>query len=65
MTTRTDADFWLNEADADVDICDKRLSVEDFTALIFPEIPADPHNILEIGCGIGRLTSEVKKHFPK
>lgn len=65
MSTLTDADFWLNEATAEDDICDKSLSVDDFLDIIQPEIPKNSRSILEIGCGIGRLTKEIKKLHPK
>ncbi len=67
MTTRTDTDFWLNEATAEDDICDKRLSVLDFLVRIFPEIHAEAKagKILEIGCGIGRITNALQYQLPR
>lgn len=60
-------DWWRTQA-TDDDICDANLSVEDFIPLIIPHIePVIPEanaSILELGCGYGRLTVEVKKHFP-
>lgn len=64
MTTRTDADFWLNEATAEDDICDKRLNDEDFLRLIIPEVGNLPKYIVEIGCGIGRLTNKMQELYP-
>lgn len=64
MSTQAELDFWINEADPDVDICDKRFSDEDFLRLIFPEIAGKPKSIVEIGCGIGRLTNKVKEQYP-
>lgn len=66
MSTRTDDDFWLSEATMDNDICDPRFSLWDCLKNIIPEIePAvsDLGSILEIGCGYGRLTREVKRYF--
>lgn len=58
-------DWWKTKATKD-DICDKALTVDDFLPLILPELaPAikKGSNILDFGCGIGRLTIPVAKHF--
>lgn len=64
VNTRVDDDFWINEAAIENDICDNNLTTMDFLSQIIPEMPKDPKNILEIGCGVGRLTNEIKKRFP-
>lgn len=67
MSTRTDADFWLNEATIENDICDKNISTQSFLDIIIPRIqtyiPENGGSILDIGCGIGRLTIPIKNYF--
>lgn len=66
-TTRTDEDFWLNEATIENDICDKNISTQSFLDIIIPRIqtyvPEEGGFILDIGCGIGRLTEPVNNYF--
>lgn len=60
--------FWLEEATLD-DICDKDLSVEACLEVIIPELEKhvylDDARILEIGCGVGRLTIPMKHKYPR
>lgn len=67
ISTRTDDDFWLNEATIENDICDKNISLQNFLDIIIPKIKDYVHkengSILDIGCGIGRLTEPISNYF--
>lgn len=66
-STRTDDDFWLNEATIENDICDKNISTQSFLDIIIPRIenyiPKEDGSILDVGCGIGRLTEPISGYF--
>ena len=40
-------------------------TAETLAAITTPPFPTAPQYILEIGCGFGRLTSEMQQRFPK
>lgn len=69
MTAEDDDAFWLREADPAVDICDKSLTVDDCLDVILPELSAHADlpqaTILDLGCGVGRLTNPVQARYPQ
>ena len=59
--------YWNDIArseDRNIHICDSDVTVKMCLDAIIPEL-GKPKSILEIGCGIGRLTIPVAKHFPR
>ena len=58
-------DFWLNKAKEDEDYADPNISTAKTVEALVEAFPEDPRMILEIGCGFGRLTREIKKLYPK
>ena len=69
MTAEDDDAFWLYEADPQVDICDPSLTVDACLDVILPEILDHVTGkwswVLEIGCGIGRLTNPIQAALPR
>lgn len=67
VSTRTDADFWLNEATIANDVCDKNISTDSFLEIIQSEIdeclPLEGGNIIDLGCGYGRLTAPLAAKY--
>lgn len=65
-TARTGDAWWITDATFD-DISDPSLSIWDFMKAIIPAIePAVPSRggkIIDVGCGYGRITREVKRWF--
>lgn len=45
-------------------ITDPGISLEETVAAIVSHFPAAPKRILEIGCGYGRLTREIRARYP-
>lgn len=67
MSAADDDAFWLHEADPAVDICDPSLTVDACLDVILPEIRDHVRRwswVLEIGCGIGRLTNPLQAMLP-
>jgi 2-polyprenyl-3-methyl-5-hydroxy-6-metoxy-1,4-benzoquinol methylase len=68
MSAADDDAFWLHEADPAVDICDPSLTVDACLDVITPEMTArvdlDHATILDLGCGIGRLTNPIHARYP-
>lgn len=58
-------DFWLNKAKEDEDYADPNIPTDKTVEALVSAFPEDPRMILEIGCGFGRLTREIKKLYPK
>lgn len=56
-------DFWLNRATSE-DYADLNIPTEKQVEALVVAFPKNPHGILEIGCGYGRLTREMKKLYP-
>lgn len=45
-------------------IADPNISVDETVAAVVSKFPANPQRILEIGCGYGRLTREIRARYP-
>jgi trans-aconitate methyltransferase len=64
----TEREHWLSITD-DPDwqrnyIADPGISVDKTVAAVVSDFPDNPERILEIGCGYGRLASEVARWYP-
>jgi len=65
----TERDYWLSITD-DPDwkrnsIWDPNISAEETLEAVTAPFPARPKNILEIGCGYGRLTTQLQDKYPR
>lgn len=69
MAELTEREHWLSveptEEDIRAHIFDPNISLDDTVKAVTRNFPANPKMILEIGCGIGRITREVKKLYPE
>lgn len=64
----SERELWLSITD-DPDwkrnyIADPNISLEETISAIISKFPAKPRRILEIGCGYGRLTREMRAQYP-
>lgn len=68
VDSEEDDRFWRDEADPEVDIFDPSVSADECLSVILPEltryVDLDSARIVEVGCGIGRLTGPVAERFP-